>query len=153
MLGYYKDPEATEATLRPGGRMHTGDNAYADEQGFLYFFDRKKDMIKRAGENVSALEVESVVLDHPQVAEAAVIGVPDDIRDEAVAVIVVATAPEAVTSEELIEFCAGRLSKFKVPTLVRFTDELPKTSIGKIRKEELRRALAPGGELSASAGR
>ena len=90
MLGYYKDPEATEAALRPGGRMHTGDNAYADEQGYLYFFDRKKDMIKRAGENVSAIEVESVVLDHPQVAEAAVIGVPDEIRDEAVAVVVVA---------------------------------------------------------------
>ena len=89
MLGYYKDPEATEAALRPGGRMHTGDNAYADEQGYLYFFDRKKDMIKRAGENVSALEVESVVLDHPLVVEAAVIGVPDDIRDEAVAVVVV----------------------------------------------------------------
>ena len=68
MLGYYKDPEATDAALRPGGRMHTGDNAYADEQGFLYFFDRKKDMIKRAGENVSAMEVESVVLDHPLVA-------------------------------------------------------------------------------------
>ena len=65
MLGYYKDPEATEAALRPGGRMHTGDNAYADEQGYLYFFDRKKDMIKRAGENVSALEVESVVARPP----------------------------------------------------------------------------------------
>jgi carnitine-CoA ligase len=153
MLGYYKDAEATEAALRPGGRMHTGDNAYADEQGFLYFFDRKKDMIKRAGENVSALEVESVVLDHPQVAEAAVIGVPDDIRDEAVAVVVVAAEPGGLDADELIAFCAGRLSKFKVPTLVRFTDELPKTSIGKIRKEELRRALAPGGELSASAGR
>jgi crotonobetaine/carnitine-CoA ligase len=153
MLGYYKDAEATEAALRPGGRMHTGDNAYADEQGYLYFFDRKKDMIKRAGENVSALEVESVVLDHPQVSEAAVIGVPDEIRDEAVAVIVVTTEPDGLTAEALIEFCAGRLSKFKVPTLVRFADELPKTSIGKVRKEELRRALAPGGELSASAGR
>jgi carnitine-CoA ligase len=153
MLGYYKDPEATESALRPGGRMHTGDNAYADEQGFLYFFDRKKDMIKRAGENVSALEVESVVLDHPQVAEAAVIGVPDEIRDEAVAVVVVAADPDALSAEDVMEFCAGRLSKFKVPTVVRFTDELPKTSIGKIRKEELRRALAPGGELSASAGR
>jgi carnitine-CoA ligase len=79
--------------------------------------------------------------------------VPDDIRDEAVAVVVVATAPDALGADDLIAFCAGRLSKFKVPTLVRFTDELPKTSIGKIRKEELRRALAPGGELSASADR
>jgi len=142
MLGYYQDPEATEAALRPGGRMHTGDNAYADEQGFLYFFDRKKDMIKRAGENVSALEVESVVLDHPQVAEAAVIGVPDKIRDEAVAVVVVATGPPELTADQLIEFCAGRLAKFKVPTVVRFADELPKTSIGKVRKDQLRKAFS-----------
>jgi carnitine-CoA ligase len=142
MLGYYKDPAATEAALRPGGRMHTGDNAYADDQGYLYFFDRKKDMIKRAGENVSALEVESVVLDHPQVSEAAVIGVPDDIRDEAVAVVVVTSGPDALTADQLIEFCSGRLAKFKVPTIVRFADELPKTSIGKVRKDELRKAFS-----------
>jgi crotonobetaine/carnitine-CoA ligase len=142
MLGYYKDPEATEAALRPGGRMHTGDNAYADEQGYLYFFDRKKDMIKRAGENVSALEVESVVLDHPLVVEAAVIGVPDDIRDEAVAVVVVASGPDALTADQLIAFCAERLAKFKVPTIVRFADELPKTSIGKVRKDELRKTFS-----------
>jgi crotonobetaine/carnitine-CoA ligase len=141
MLGYYKDPEATEAALRPGGRMHTGDNAYADEQGFLYFFDRKKDMIKRAGENVSAMEVESVVLDHPQVLEAAVFGVPDDIRDEAVVVVVVTSGPDALDTDQLIAFCAGRLAKFKVPTIVHFADELPKTSIGKVRKDELRKAF------------
>jgi crotonobetaine/carnitine-CoA ligase len=141
MLGYYKDPEATAAALRPGGRLHTGDNAYADSEGYLYFFDRKKDMIKRAGENVSALEVEWVVLDHPKVAEAAVVGVPDDIRDEAVAVVVVPIERDAVTAEELIDYCTGRLSKFKVPTIVSFVDELPKTSIGKVRKDELRKAL------------
>ena len=89
MLGYYKDPEATAAALRPGGRLHTGDNAYADEQGYLYFFDRKKDMIKRAGENVSAIEVESVVLDHPQVARGGGDRRSRRIRDEAVAVVVV----------------------------------------------------------------
>jgi crotonobetaine/carnitine-CoA ligase len=153
MLGYYGDSEATAAALRPGGRMHTGDNAYADEQGFLYFFDRKKDMIKRAGENISALEVESVVLEHPHVSEAAVIGVPDEIRDEAVAVVVVASAPDAVTAEQLIEFCGERLARFKVPTHVHFADELPKTSIGKIRKEELRRELVTRSGLSGSAGR
>src|SRR6202042_2955957 len=116
MLGYFQDPEATEAALRPGGRLHTGDNAYADAEGYIYFFDRKKDMIKRAGENVSAIEVEWVVLDHPKVAEAAVIGVPDDIRDEAVAVVVVAAQPGDLTADELMEYCATRLSKFKVPT-------------------------------------
>src|SRR3984957_14742007 len=142
MLGYYKDPEATEAALRPGGRMHTGDNAYADEQGFLYFFDRKKDMIKRAGENISALEVESVVLDHPDVVDAAVFGVPDEIRDEAVAVVVVTSGPDRLTADQLIALCVGRLAKFKVPTLVRFADELPQTSIGKVRKDELRKTFS-----------
>jgi crotonobetaine/carnitine-CoA ligase len=144
MLGYYNDAEATAAALRDGGRLHTGDNAYADADGYLYFFDRKKDMIKRAGENVSAMEVEWAVLDHPKVAEAAVIGVPDSIRDEAVAVVAVPVAPDALTAEELIEHCAQRLSKFKVPTVVRFVEELPKTSIGKVRKDELRKALIPG---------
>jgi crotonobetaine/carnitine-CoA ligase len=144
MLGYYKDAEATAAALKPGGRLHTGDNAYADDEGYLYFFDRKKDMIKRAGENVSAIEVEWVVLDHPMVAEAAVIGVPDEIRDEAVAVVVVLIEPDALSAEELIEYCRTRLSKFKVPTIVSFAQELPRTSIGKVRKDELRKTLVTG---------
>lgn len=141
MLGYYGDPDATAAALRSGGRLHTGDNAYADAEGYLYFFDRKKDMIKRAGENVSAIEVESVVMDHPLVTDAAVVGVPDDIRDEAVAAVVVPASPGALSAEELIDYCRGRLSKFKVPTVVSFVEELPKTSIGKVRKDELRKAL------------
>lgn len=141
MLGYYKDEEATASALR-GGLLHTGDNAYADAEGYLYFFDRKKDMIKRAGENVSAIEVEWVLIDHPEVAEAAVVGVPDDIRDEAVAAVVVAARPGELTAETLIEHCRTRLSKFKVPTVVAFVDELPKTSIGKVRKDELRKHLA-----------
>ncbi len=87
MLGYYKDEQSTAETIR-GDLLHTGDNAYADEQGYLYFFDRKKDMIKRAGENVSAIEVESVLVDHPLIAEAAIIGIADPIRDEAVAAVV-----------------------------------------------------------------
>jgi crotonobetaine/carnitine-CoA ligase len=141
MLGYYKDEEATAGALR-NGRLHTGDNAYADEAGYLYFFDRKKDMIKRAGENVSAIEVEWVLIDHPKVAEASVVGVPDDIRDEAVAAVVVPVEAGGVTADELIEYCRTRLSKFKVPTIVTFADELPKTSIGKVRKDELRKQLA-----------
>jgi carnitine-CoA ligase len=142
MLGYYEDDDATAAALR-GGRLHTGDNAYADSDGYLYFFDRKKDMIKRAGENVSAIEVEAVLIDHPKVAEVAVIGVPDAIRDEAVAAVVVPIEPDAVSADELIEHCRGRLSRFKVPTVISFAEELPKTSIGKIRKDELRKSLVP----------
>lgn len=141
MLGYYNDEEATAAALR-GNRLHTGDNAFADEAGYLYFFDRKKDMIKRAGENVSAIEVEWAIIDHPKVAEASVVGVPDPIRDEAVAAVVVALEPGGVTVEEILEWCKPRLSRFKVPTVVAFVEELPKTSIGKVRKDELRKLLA-----------
>ncbi len=123
------------------GRMHTGDNAYADDEGYLYFFDRKKDMIKRAGENVSAIEVEGAISEHPKVAEACVVGIPDPIRDEAVAAVVVLIEPDSMTEDEILEHCRGRLSKFKVPTVVRFTTELPKTSIGKVRKDEVRKSL------------
>ncbi|MCW2993749.1 MAG: AMP-binding protein [Conexibacter sp.] len=145
LLGYYGDEAATAAALR-NGRLHTGDNAYADEDGYLYFFDRKKDMIKRAGENVSAIEVEATLIDHPGIAEAAVVGVPDDIRDEAVAAVVVASSSGGLSADEVMEYCRGHLSKFKVPTVVRFVDELPKTSIGKIRKDELRKLLAESEE-------
>jgi crotonobetaine/carnitine-CoA ligase len=141
MLGYYRDEETTAAALRDG-RLYTGDNAYADAQGYLYFFDRKKDMIKRAGENVSAIEVESVLSEHPGVAEACVVGIPDPIRDEAVAAVVVAVEPGGLTEEDVLAHCRARLSKFKVPTVVRFAEELPKTSIGKIKKDEVRKGLA-----------
>jgi carnitine-CoA ligase len=144
MLGYYKDEQSTAQTIR-GDLLHTGDNAYADEQGYLYFFDRKKDMIKRAGENVSAIEVESVLADHPGIAEAAIIGMPDPIRDEAVAAVVVPAEGTELTVDEVREYCGERLSRFKVPTIVAFETELPKTSIGKVRKDELRRKLERAG--------
>jgi crotonobetaine/carnitine-CoA ligase len=140
MLGYYKDEGATAQAIR-GDLLHTGDNAYADAEGYLYFFDRKKDMIKRAGENVSAIEVESVLADHPQVAEAAIVGMPDPIRDEAVAAVIVPYEGETLTEEEVVAYCSERLSRFKVPTIIAFELELPKTSIGKVRKDELRKKL------------
>ncbi|MGD9990193.1 AMP-binding protein [Pseudonocardia sp.] len=137
MLGYHNDPEATARTLVDGW-LHTGDNAYVDDKGYFYFFDRGKDMIKRAGENVSTVEVESVLLDHPEIVEAAVIGVVDPIRDEAVKAFVALAAGSTLTVEAIQEHCAGRLAKFKVPTIVDIRDELPKTSIGKIEKKLLR---------------
>ncbi len=140
MLGYYKDEQSTAETIR-GDLLHTGDNAYADEQGYLYFFDRKKDMIKRAGENVSAIEVESVLVDHPLIAEAAIIGIADPIRDEAVAAVVVIAEGADLTEDDITAYCKERLSRFKVPTVVAFETELPKTSIGKVRKDELRKKL------------
>ncbi len=144
MLGYFNDDAATAEAMRDG-RLHTGDNAYADEAGYLYFFDRKKDMIKRAGENVSALEVEAALLEHPAVAEAAVVGVPDPIRDEAVAAVIVCADDTPPSEEDLREHCSRLLARFKVPTVLAFEDELPKTSIGKVRKDVLRKRLENAG--------
>ena len=138
MKGYYKNPEATAATVRDGW-LHTGDNAWMDEAGYIYFFDRKKDVIKRGAENVSASEVEGVLMEHPAVLECAVIGVPDPIKDEAVKAFVVAKPGTTLTVDEILAHCAGRLAKFKVPQLIEVRDGLPKTSIGKIEKKTLRR--------------
>ncbi|CAN5287589.1 crotonobetaine/carnitine-CoA ligase [soil metagenome] len=138
MKGYYKDPEATARTITAENWLHTGDNVYYDEQGYVFFFDRKKDVIKRAGENISASEVEFVLLEHPEIAEAAVIGVVDPIRDEAVKAFVVRTPGSTLSVEAIQEFCQERLASFKVPTIIELPDELPKTSIGKIEKKLLR---------------
>jgi carnitine-CoA ligase len=143
MKGYHRDPEATAAALQDGW-LHTGDNGWVDEQGYLYFFDRKKDVIKRAGENVSASEVESVLMDHPLVAEAAVIGVPDPIRDEAVKAYVVSAPGAEVSVEELLSHCRARLAAFKVPAEFELRSALPKTSVGKIEKKLLRAETTTG---------
>jgi crotonobetaine/carnitine-CoA ligase len=137
MKGYYKDPEATAEAIRDGW-LHTGDNGYTDELGYLYFFDRKKDVIKRAGENVSAMEVETVLLEHPEIALAAVIAVPDPIRDEAVKAFVVRRDGSVLDAEAIQAFCGERLAPFKVPTIVEFRDTLPLTSVGKVEKKVLR---------------
>lgn len=140
MKGYYKNDEATAETLRDGW-LHTGDNGYFDEHGYLYFFDRLKDVIKVAGENVSASEVERVLLTHPDIAEAAVIAVPHAIRDEVPAAFVVAADGAALDPESVIAHCRIHLAKFKVPKVVEICAELPKTSIGKIEKKVLRQAV------------
>ena len=137
MLGYYRDPVATAEALRDGW-LYTGDNGYFDKHGYLYFFDRRKDVIKVAGENVSAMEVEQVLCAHPAIAEAAVIGVPDPVRDEAVKAFVVTAPGSALTKESVLEHCAAHLARFKVPTVLEIRDALPKTSIGKIEKKLLR---------------
>jgi crotonobetaine/carnitine-CoA ligase len=137
MKGYYKNPEATAQTIRDGW-LHTGDNGYMDEDGYFHFVDRKKDMIKRGGENVAAVEVEYVLSLHPKVQEAAVVGVPDPIRDEAIMALIVLQEGESCTDEEIINFCKERLAKFKVPSFVEFKKSFPKTSIGKVQKNILR---------------
>jgi crotonobetaine/carnitine-CoA ligase len=147
MKGYFKDPEATAAALRDGW-LYTGDNGYFDEKGYVYFFDRKKDVIKRSGENISASEVEVALLTHEDVAEAAVIGVPDPIRDEAVKAFVVPREGANLTVEEILRHCREHLAGFKVPTIVDIIDGLPKTSIGKIEKKVLRQWSTESGSAS-----
>jgi crotonobetaine/carnitine-CoA ligase len=140
MAGYYKNDTATNATIRKGW-LHTGDNAVQDQQGYFRFVDRVKDMIKRSGENVSAGEVEAVVLQHPCVFECAVVGIPDEIRDEKIIGVVVLVESAQATGPELISFCAQKLAEFRVPEQIIFEDTLPKTSVGKIQKHLIRAAL------------
>ena len=137
MVGYFNNPEATAAAIRDGW-LRTGDNVRLDGDGFLQFVDRGKDMIKRAGENVASGEVERVINAHPAVFESAVIGVPDPMRDEAILAFVVLHQGATATEQDVIAWCAERLSKFRVPNFVRFTDALPQTSVGKIQKHLLR---------------
>ena len=145
MLGYLKNPAATAETLRrraDGTWLYSGDTVRADEDGFLYFLDRGKDLIKRSGENISSIEVEGVILECSGVADVCVVGVPDEIRDERVVAAVV-LVPDANESEETIRsYCAKRLAAFKVPDRVAFVDALPRTSVGKIRKQVVRDRLA-----------
>jgi carnitine-CoA ligase len=136
MKGYYNDPAATEATIREGW-LYTGDNACMDAQGYFYFVDRKKDMIKRAGENVAACEVECVISLHPAVQEVAVVGVPDAVREEAVLAFVILQPGESCSEGEIIGWCADKLADFKVPGFVRFVSDFPRTSLGKVQKNIL----------------
>ncbi|MCX5894614.1 MAG: AMP-binding protein [Proteobacteria bacterium] len=138
MKGYFKNPEATKETMR-NGWLYSGDNAYMDADGYFHFVDRKKDMIKRSGENVAAIEVEFVIGMHPRVKEVAVIGVPDPVRDEAIMALVILKEGETCEPKEIIDWCADKLAKFKVPSFVEFRPDFPKTSIGKIQKNILRK--------------
>ena len=140
MAGYFRNPQATINAIRDNW-LHTGDNAIQDEDGYFRFIDRKKDMIKRSGENISAGEVENVLLQHAAVFECAVIGLPDELRDESIVGVVVLHQERHVSEAELIEFSASRLAKFRVPERIIFERSLPKTSVGKIQKHIIRNAL------------
>jgi crotonobetaine/carnitine-CoA ligase len=139
MAGYLDDPEATAAVLRDGW-LHTGDLVRQGEDGLLRFVGRTRDMIKRAGENVAAGEVEAVLLDHPAVADAAVVGVPDAMRDEQIIAFVTLLAGADAPPGELRGWCAERLARFRVPEHVVIEGKLPRTAVGKIRKHELQAA-------------
>jgi acyl-CoA synthetase (AMP-forming)/AMP-acid ligase II len=140
MTGYWRNTAATEAALA-GGWLHTGDVGVADEDGFLWIVDRKKDMIRTGGQNVFSKEVEDCLAAHPKVAEAAVIGVPDPIYEERVCAVIVlyeATADEDALRAELSAFVRERIAGYNVPRDWAFVESLPKTPVGKTMKHVLR---------------
>jgi len=138
MVGYWNLPEATAKTLDADGWLRTGDAGYLDEDGYLYIHDRIKDMIISGGENVYPAEVESALCDHPDIAEAAVIGVPDDRWGEAVKAIVVMKPGKAASASDIINFTRERIAGFKTPKSVDFIDALPRNPSGKILRRHLR---------------
>ena len=144
MREYFRNPEATAAAFA-GDWFRTGDVGYFDADGFLYFVDRAKDMIVTGGLNVYSKEVEIALIEHAAVADAAVIGVPDDAFGEAVAACVVMEDGAAATADELIEHCRARIASYKKPKHVHFVDDLPRTGTGKVVKQELKRRLATPG--------
>jgi acyl-CoA synthetase (AMP-forming)/AMP-acid ligase II len=138
--GYYKNPEATNASFRDGW-FYTGDLGYFDEEGYLFVAGRKKDMVKSGGISIYPLEIESVIYDHPDILEAAVIGMPDAQWGEAVKAVAVLKPGAVLNGEELIGFCKERLSAYKVPKSVEFRSALPHTEVGKVNKVKLKEML------------
>ena len=138
--GYFEDPEANAALFR-GGWHHTGDVACRDQHGWIYFLDRKKDMIKSGGENVSSQEVEEAIAQHPAVAEVAVVGLPDPYWIEKVVACVVPAAGAQVTGDELLTYSRSRLAGYKVPKQIHLMTEFPKNPTGKVLKRVLRERL------------
>ncbi len=142
MAGYWQQPEATAEALR-GGWFHTGDMAVIAENGYIRIVDRKKDIIVSGGENISSLDVEKVLVAHPDVLEAAVIPVADRKWGEVPKALVVAKPGSKLGEVELIEFCRARLAHYKCPQSIEFCESLPKTATGKVLKRELRKKYAP----------
>jgi carnitine-CoA ligase len=145
MLGYYKDLEATRRALR-GGWFHTGDRGYLDEDGYLYFADRLKDVIRRRGENISPVEIERAALAHPDVAEAAAVGVPSDLPggEDDVALFVRAREGASLDPSTVLVACEERLAGFMVPRYIGIVDEFPRTETQRVQKFALRERGAAG---------
>lgn len=138
MQGYWQHPAETEHVMH-GGWFHTGDMATIDYDGNILIVDRLKDIIVSGGENISSLEVESAILAHPAVYEAAVIPVADDKWGEVAKALVVGKPGSSVTETELLEFCRSRIAHYKCPRSIEFVESLPKTATGKVLKKQLRR--------------
>jgi long-chain acyl-CoA synthetase len=137
MLGYWKKPEETANTIRDGW-LHTGDICIKDEDGYIYYVDRIKDMICRGGENVYPREIEEVIATHSKVLEVAVIGVPDSRLEEEIMAVVELKEGETIEEREIVDICRGSLAGYKRPRYVAYIDHMPKTSSGKILKRDLK---------------
>lgn len=133
MQGYFEDEEKTKETIRDGW-FYTGDYAHKDEDGYLFFIDRKKDIVRRRGENISSSEVEMVINANNKVQEVAVIGVPSELGEEEIMAQIVIKKNQEMTPEEVVNWCKDHLAKFKVPRYVRFRNSLPKTSTQRTAK-------------------
>jgi long-chain acyl-CoA synthetase len=138
MKGYWKNPELTAQALR-GGWLHTGDVGMIDEEGYIFLMDRKADMIITGGENVYPAETEDILYQHPAVGECAVVSAPDDKWGERVQAVVVLKAGQSATEKELIDHCKGKLAGYKCPKSIKVWEELPKTSVGKILRREVKK--------------
>ena len=143
LKGYFKNPEATEKAFR-GGWFHTGDVGYRDREGFFYIVDRKSDMIIRGGENIYPREIDEVLYQHPAVAAAATIGVPDELYGEEVAAFIVLKDGVRATEQELIAHCQSEVADFKCPKTIRVVKDIPKGPTGKLLKRELASVYAQG---------
>jgi carnitine-CoA ligase len=141
MPGYWRNEEQTRQTLR-NGWLFTGDLGWLDEDGFLYFVDRKKDVIRRRGENISSQEVEDVIKRHPSVLDCAIIAVPSELGEDEVKAYIMPRPGVALEPEEIIFWCAERLAYFKVPRYIEMRDELPRTPSLRVRKDMLRQERA-----------
>jgi acyl-CoA synthetase (AMP-forming)/AMP-acid ligase II len=151
MKGYWEDPPATAAALR-NGWLHTGDIGYMDADGYVYIVDRAKDMIISGGNNVYPREVEEVLVTHPDILEAAVVGVPDPYWGESVHAVIATRSGAAMTVRDVIEHCRASLASYKKPRSVEFVRELPKSAYGKVLKREIRQKYWAGHDRQVGGG-
>src|SRR5262249_9352299 len=140
LKGYFKNPDATARAFR-GGWFHTGDVGYRDRDGFFFIVDRKTDMIIRGGENIYPREIDEVLYQHPAVAAAATIGIPDPLYGEEVAAFIVLKDGNSTSEQELIEHCEAELADYKCPKSIHFVKDIPKGPTGKLLKRELAKSF------------
>lgn len=136
MSGYWNKPEETKETLREGW-LYTGDIAKMDEDGYFYIIDRKKDMIIAGGFNIYPRDIEEVLYEHPKVKEVVVAGIPDSYRGETTKAYIVLHEDIEGTEEEFISFCRNKMASYKVPRLIEFRTELPRSIVGKVLRRQL----------------